>query len=77
MGYLLIDNRANHGGVLEQDTLQCPHCGSHFVHEPQIRGAFCMKCGAPVCERPACVTECRPFWQRVSEGFKQIGRAHV
>ncbi len=48
------------GRVKEYDTLQCVHCGGHWVVVPgsgRKRG-FCLKCCGPVCG-PRCL-ECRP-----------------
>ena len=43
-------------------TLQCPHCGAHFVSRKGsgARRTFCLKCMAVTCGHPAC-DPCRPF----------------
>jgi hypothetical protein len=43
-------------------TLQCPHCGGHFVSYKGsgIRRTFCVKCMAVCCGNLAC-DPCRPF----------------
>ena len=37
-------------------TLQCPHCGSHFVSRrgSGARRTFCLRCRAVTCGNPAC-----------------------
>lgn len=43
-------------------TLQCPHCGGHFISRKGSghRRTFCLKCMAVTCGRPAC-DSCQPF----------------
>lgn len=43
-------------------TLQCPHCGGHFVSRKGSghRRTFCMKCSAVTCGSPTC-DACRDF----------------
>jgi hypothetical protein len=43
-------------------TLQCPHCGGHFVSRKGSghRRTFCLKCMAVTCGNPLC-DPCRPF----------------
>lgn len=43
-------------------TLQCPHCGGHFVSRKGsgVRRTFCLKCMAVTCGALAC-DPCRPF----------------
>lgn len=43
-------------------TLQCPHCGAHFVSRKGSghRRTFCMKCMAVTCGQSAC-DACKPF----------------
>jgi len=46
--------------ILEKRTVQCVHCGGHFIPEPgsgRVRG-FCFQCAGPICG-PGCV-ECVP-----------------
>ena len=53
-------------GIIEQDTLQCCHCGMHWAIQPgsgKIRGT-CMKCNGPVCG-PKCSGKCVPMEQRL------------
>lgn len=50
-GHLLLD------GQQVADTVQCCHCGRHWV---MLRGVeatlphYCSRCDALVCDRPAC-----------------------
>lgn len=43
-------------------TLQCPHCGAHFVSRKGSghRRTYCFGCKAVTCGRVAC-DPCRPF----------------
>lgn len=54
------------------DTMQCCHCGNHFVRVPgsgRIRG-FCRNCMAVTCGDPACHA-CKPF----EKWLKEVERA--
>lgn len=44
-------------------TLQCPHCGGHFVSRKGsgVQRSFCLRCEAVTCGAPACMTGCTPF----------------
>ena len=49
-------------------TMQCPHCGKHFV---SIKGSgarrtFCLKCHAITCGDFAC-DHCKPFEKQLEE----------
>lgn len=43
-------------------TLQCPHCGAHFISRRGSghRRTWCFSCHAVTCGHPAC-DPCRPF----------------
>jgi len=41
-------------------TLQCPHCGGHFVSRKGFN-VRCVKHDARVCEKPSCRTVCTDF----------------
>ena len=47
-------------------TLQCPHCGAHFVSRKGSghRRTFCMKCMAVTCGNREC-DPCRPFLEEL------------
>ena len=46
------------GGMVEGDTIQCVHCGSHGIFRPGAPGAtklgWCEKCAGKTCGRPQC-----------------------
>lgn len=44
-------------------TLQCPHCGGHFVsyRGSGQRRSFCVRCHAVTCGQAACVKVCTPW----------------
>lgn len=53
------------GGVTTADTLQCVHCGKHWMVKPgsgRVRG-YCFRCGGPICG-PCCV-ECVPYERQI------------
>jgi len=56
------------GGQEVASTLQCPHCGGHFVSYKGSghRRTFCTKCMAVTCGNPAC-DPCRPFEKQLEE----------
>jgi hypothetical protein len=65
--------RKAHGMIIVEgqevaSTLQCPHCGAHFIsfRGSGARRTFCMKCMAVTCGDPACDT-CRPFEKQLEE----------
>jgi hypothetical protein len=50
-----------HGGIVVDgkqvgSTLQCPHCGGHFVSivGSGIRRTYCVRCQAVTCGKPCC-----------------------
>ena len=67
-----------HGGLIVDgkqvgSTLQCPHCGGHFLIVPGSgkRRTFCMRCHAITCGAPSC-DPCIPLEARLEfkEGTK-------
>ncbi len=46
-GYLVVDNRANGGGMFEANTFTCAHCGSVVIIHPAQKFAHCP---APACK---------------------------
>lgn len=87
MGYMISDDRNAGGRVIETDTFRCPHCQRHLpkplrngmvVSESgpvrPTSGAFCMKCGQPVCDRPPCNTGCVPFFRTLE---RQLARQRM
>ena len=66
-GYLLIDNRASGGELLELPTSTCVHCNYVVVLNTQRtrpRG-YCRQCDAYVCDKPGCNAECNPIVEAV------------
>lgn len=43
-------------GVQTSSTLQCPHCGAHFISMPGSgkRRTVCLKCMQVTCGKPVC-----------------------
>lgn len=79
-GYLLIDHRANHGGVVETATLTCSHCQRQVILNPdrsRERG-YCPKCDHYVCDACEAIRvatgECRTFKQIMDEHEKAVLR---
>jgi hypothetical protein len=71
-GYVAFGDRS--GRLRESDTLQCCHCGRHWVVQPgsgRKRG-FCLRCGQVTCGGAECA-ECVPQELRL-ENVEQ-GRA--
>jgi ribosomal protein L37AE/L43A len=54
-------------------TLQCPHCGGHFVSRKGsgIRRTFCLKCQAVTCGNFAC-DPCRPFAEALERSMGRM-----
>lgn len=64
-GAILLD------GVQVADTLQCVHCGGHWVPRAgsgTVRG-WCPRCSGPVCG-PTCAA-CVPFEQRLDRAERR------
>ena len=53
-------------GRVEHDTLQCCHCGRHFIvkHGSGIRRGFCMNCNKVTCGATAC-SVCVPYEKQI------------
>jgi hypothetical protein len=64
----------NHGGIVIDgrqvaDTLQCCHCGGHWVPvkgSGKVRG-FCMLCNKVHCGSKECSSSCTPFEKRMEQ----------
>lgn len=55
-GWLLIDDRASGGELIEQPTFTCSHCQKVTPLDPlrqQPRG-YCTKCDRYLCDSPVC-----------------------
>ena len=64
-GYVTI---VGDGPVIERDTLQCVHCGFHWMVIPGSgrRRGWCMKCNGPSCGAEECMA-CRPVAELVGD----------
>ena len=60
----LITTFLDTGKVVMQDTVQCCHCGGHFISTPGSgkRRGFCCNCAHTTCGRPGC-DHCLPHEQ--------------
>lgn len=66
MGYAKVDDRASGGRLFECDTASCRHCQAViYVVRRQRQGAWCMRCGGPVCFACARSGRCEPFFKQV------------
>ena len=66
-GFVEIHDPDAPGGVIAGETLQCCHCGGHWIIQPgsgKVRG-FCLRCNGPFCG-PDCA-ECRPLEQQIEQ----------
>ena len=63
------------GGKQIGSTLQCPHCGGHFISTPGsgAKRGWCHKCMAVVCGKTECLRVCIPFEKKLEQ---QEGKKH-
>lgn len=57
------------GPVVERDTLQCVHCGGHWivvVGSGRKRG-WCKHCQGPLCGKRQCMERCYPLEKRLDD----------
>lgn len=62
-GLIVVSDPGSDKPMLEAKTLQCVHCGGHWIPRPGsgiLRG-FCMNCSGPICG-PGCA-KCVPTEQ--------------
>lgn len=61
-GALLYDDGSGTGWTQIADTLQCVHCGAHWIVQPGsgIQRGWCLNCRGPECGAQDCYT-CVPF----------------
>lgn len=67
-GYITV---VGDGPLMEADTLQCCHCGGHWMVQPGSgsRRGFCMRCKAVHCGAAGCWT-CRPHQRLIDTGSR-------
>jgi hypothetical protein len=56
------------GRDTQRDTLQCVHCGGHWVVVPGSRRkrGWCIHCQGPHCGKPDCASRCLPLEKRLA-----------
>lgn len=64
-------------GVQVASTLQCRHCGGHFMVKrgSGIQRGWCQRCGGPTCGGPAC-ENCLPFEKWLDEVERRATREY-
>jgi hypothetical protein len=83
MGYLIIDNRASGGGVIEKDTTHCRHCQAVIdVKTHQIKsGGHCFTCSGPLCgpcAKKAYETGlCEPWKKKIDQQWEAMNRRSI
>ena len=63
------------GVETHRDTLQCVHCGGHWMvvvgsRRPHV---WCRRCGGWTCSQPRCITHCYPIAKR-EDDYEKHGR---
>lgn len=78
-GYLMIDDRASGGKLLEAATVTCAHCQLTWVKNPQRTRprAYCAHCNSYVCDNPVCRSKCLPFMQQLEQEQTRIIHAEI
>jgi hypothetical protein len=72
MGYVMVDNRASGGTLVEYDTVSCRHCQAVVkVTRGQREGFYCMHCGGPVCRHCGTLGSCTPFMKKVDDRLRR------
>ncbi len=69
-GYIMLDERAAGGRLIESASYTCPHCQRIETVDPlrQRDVRMCAKCDRYLCTRPECNgLECRSVKRRFSE----------
>jgi hypothetical protein len=74
-GYLMFDNRASGGKLIEMATQTCAHCGTIVVLNPERKRArgICKRCNAYICGDAACTVICSPIEKCVELAQKYPG----
>lgn len=70
-----------HGNERQEDTMQCCHCGGHWVRRPgsgKVRG-FCLRCNDVTCGGPRC-DDCIPqelLMEITEQRISLAGKLHI
>lgn len=79
-GFLLSDNRASGGSLVERATITCHHCQRIVVLNPdrtRARG-YCPKCNGYICDGVQCqehkASMAEVFDRLLNDAVKMIGR---
>lgn len=75
-GYLVVMDPGSDKPILETATVQCVHCGGHWVPQPgsgRVRG-FCTNCNGPICG-PSC-QQCVPAEQLLENLERGVCASH-
>ena len=68
-GAIMTDGGSQSGWTVLGDTLQCGHCGYHWMPAPgsgHARG-WCRNCSAWLCGTPRCMASCVPEEQMLEQ----------
>lgn len=73
--YLMIDNRASGGKLLEFNTMTCAHCHMVVALNPERKRprGYCPKCDAYICDDRVCTTYCAPIEKCIELAQKHPG----
>lgn len=63
--------------IVECDTLQCCHCGKHWIIKPGSgnRRGFCLRCNRPTCGDHRC-DKCVPVEQQLTNMENGLPTTH-
>lgn len=65
------------GGRHVADTIQCVHCGMHWIPKPGsgTKRGWCPTCKGPCCGKDFCMKDCIPYEARleIEEGTRGPG----
>lgn len=76
--YVMVDNRAAGGGLVEYDVVGCRHCQAQLkIERGAASGAYCMNCAGPVCNTERCATRCSPFYAKVEAALRRFDFARA
>ncbi len=75
-GWLMVDDRASGGRLVEQATFTCAHCQRITPLDPlrQIPRGYCRQCDRYLCDRTACNGQCRSMSRLLDQTQEQAAR---